>query len=113
MRRGSVSHDKLEIGANYLGIAFAVPAARSSRSPRSTRTEGLEFQITSIIKLLTVKKKKIALRHLRGRIVDRRPIRRAAGGGLRSSVSSCRTTTWSRSSSRPATSPSPTTSTRW
>jgi ABC-type uncharacterized transport system involved in gliding motility auxiliary subunit len=59
MRRGRVSSNKVEIGASYLGVAFDYQGNIES-IPEINSPEGLEFQMTSIIKMMTVKKKKIA-----------------------------------------------------
>jgi ABC-type uncharacterized transport system involved in gliding motility auxiliary subunit len=59
MRRGRVSSNKLEIGSSYLGIAFQYQGQIES-IPEVNAPEGLEFQIDSIIKQMTVKKKKLA-----------------------------------------------------
>ncbi len=59
-RRGSVSSsDKLEINSSYLGIAFEYQGQVES-IPEVNSPEGLEFEVTSIIRVLTMKKKKIA-----------------------------------------------------
>ena len=44
MRRGRISNNKVEIGASTSASRCRIRAT-SSRSPRSTRTEGLEFEI--------------------------------------------------------------------
>src|SRR3954447_23292802 len=59
MRRGKISSNKVEIGANYLGVAFQYQGQIES-IPEVSSPEGLEFQMTGIIKMMTVKKKKIA-----------------------------------------------------
>jgi len=59
MRRGRVSSNKVEIGASYLGVAFEYGGQVES-IPEINGPEGLEFQMTGLIKMMTVKKKKIA-----------------------------------------------------
>lgn len=59
MRRGRISDNKVEIGSSYLGIAFEYGGQVES-IPQVNSAEGLEFQITSIIKRMTVRKKKLA-----------------------------------------------------
>ena len=59
MRRGKVSSNKVEIGTSYLGVAFQYGGQIES-IPEINSPEGLEFQITSLIKRMTVKKKKLA-----------------------------------------------------
>jgi ABC-type uncharacterized transport system involved in gliding motility auxiliary subunit len=59
MRRGRVSSNKVEIGASYLGVALEYQGNVES-IPEINSPEGLEFQMSSLIKMMTVKKKKIA-----------------------------------------------------
>lgn len=59
MRRGRVSNNKLEIGANYLGVALQYQGNIES-IPEVSSMEGLEFAITSLIRQMTAPKKKIA-----------------------------------------------------
>ncbi len=60
MRRGHISSNKVEIGSNYLGVAFEY-AGNIESIPEISSLEGLEYQMTSIIKMMTQHKKKIAL----------------------------------------------------
>jgi len=50
---------KFEMGSYYLGLCFLYGDKMES-IPQISRAEGLEFEISSLIKKLTVKKKKIA-----------------------------------------------------
>lgn len=59
-RRGRVSNNKVEIGTSYLGIAFQYQGNIES-IPEINATEGLEYSIDKIIRLLTQKKTKIAV----------------------------------------------------
>jgi ABC-type uncharacterized transport system involved in gliding motility auxiliary subunit len=59
MRRGRVTSNKLEIGASYLGLALDYQGNIES-IPEINSPEGLEFQLDTLIKQLTVKKKKLA-----------------------------------------------------
>lgn len=67
MRRGRVSSNKLEIGSSYLGVAFQYQGNIES-IPEINSQEGLEFHMTSIIKKLTVKKKKVAFANSEGEL---------------------------------------------
>jgi ABC-type uncharacterized transport system involved in gliding motility auxiliary subunit len=58
-RRGRVSSNKVEIGASYLGVALQYQGNIES-IPEINGAEGLEFELTRLIKMMTVKKKKIA-----------------------------------------------------
>src|SRR4051812_7993591 len=60
MRRGKISQNKVEIGANYLGVAFQYQGNIES-IPEISSLEGLEYQMTSIIKMMTQHKKKVAM----------------------------------------------------
>jgi gliding-associated putative ABC transporter substrate-binding component GldG len=66
----SVSEAKLEIsGDNYLGVAFVYGDKEIESLPRVFQTEGLEFNITSIIKKLTSqKKRKLAVASAEGEL---------------------------------------------
>jgi len=57
--RGVVSANKFEIGTTYLGIGFDYHGDIQS-IPTIEQAEGLEFEISGLIKQMTVKKKKIA-----------------------------------------------------
>ncbi|MCS6914257.1 MAG: Gldg family protein [Myxococcales bacterium] len=57
--RGVLSANKVEIGASYLGVGFDYHGQIES-IPIIETDQGLEFEISGIIKQLTVKKKKIA-----------------------------------------------------
>lgn len=57
--RGVMSSTKMEIGSTYLGIGFSYKD-KTEAIPVIDRDEGLEFQISSLIKQMTVKKKKVA-----------------------------------------------------
>jgi ABC-type uncharacterized transport system involved in gliding motility auxiliary subunit len=57
--RGRVSNNKVEIGTSYLGIALQYQGNIES-IPEINQTEGLEFSIDKLIRLLTQKKTKIA-----------------------------------------------------
>ncbi|HEX4459120.1 MAG TPA: Gldg family protein, partial [Polyangia bacterium] len=59
-RRGRVSNNKVEIGTSYLGISFQYQGNIES-IPEINATEGLEYSIDKIIRLLTQKKTKIAV----------------------------------------------------
>jgi ABC-type uncharacterized transport system involved in gliding motility auxiliary subunit len=74
LRRGRVSSDKVEIGTNYLGVAFQYQGNVES-IPEIGSLEGLEFQMSSIIKRLTVKKKKVAFATSEGELS-------MSGGGM-------------------------------
>jgi ABC-type uncharacterized transport system involved in gliding motility auxiliary subunit len=50
---------KFEMGAYYLGLCFQY-GDKIESIPQISRAEGLEFEVSSLIKKLTVKKKKIA-----------------------------------------------------
>ena len=79
-QRGRVSSTKIEIGETWLGVAFDYQGNIES-IPEVNAPEGLEFQISSIIKLLTVKKRKIAFATSEGELkTDGDP--RQGGGGL-------------------------------
>ncbi|MBP8195725.1 MAG: GldG family protein, partial [Deltaproteobacteria bacterium] len=56
--RGVVSANKFEIGSTFLGVCFSY-GDKNEAIPVIDRDEGLEFQISGLIKQLTVKKKKI------------------------------------------------------
>jgi ABC-type uncharacterized transport system involved in gliding motility auxiliary subunit len=60
MRRGKISQNKVEIGASYLGVAFQYQGNIESL-PEINSQEGLEYQMSSIIKMMTQHKKKIAM----------------------------------------------------
>jgi ABC-type uncharacterized transport system involved in gliding motility auxiliary subunit len=60
MRRGRISSNKVEIGASYLGVAFQYQGNIES-IPEINSQEGLEYQMTSIIKMMTQHKKKVAI----------------------------------------------------
>jgi gliding-associated putative ABC transporter substrate-binding component GldG len=81
MRRGRVSNNKVEIGANYLGVAFQYQGNIES-IPEISSPEGLEFQMTSLIKLLTTKKKKIAFATSEGELSTTGDPQGGHGGGL-------------------------------
>jgi ABC-type uncharacterized transport system involved in gliding motility auxiliary subunit len=51
---------KLEVGAYYLGICFQYQG-KSEAIPQVAQVEGLEYQISSLIKRLTQKKQKVAI----------------------------------------------------
>lgn len=57
-QRGVLSSSKMEIGSTYLGIGFGYKD-KTEAIPVIDRDEGLEFLITSLIKQMTVKKKKV------------------------------------------------------
>lgn len=67
MRRGSISNNKLEIGANYLGIAIQYQGNVES-IPQINATEGLEFDIDKRIWKLTQKKVKVAFASSEGEL---------------------------------------------
>jgi gliding-associated putative ABC transporter substrate-binding component GldG len=52
-------NSKFELGAHYMGLCLQY-GDKFEAIPQIPRTEGLEYQISSLIKKLTVKKKKIA-----------------------------------------------------
>jgi ABC-type uncharacterized transport system involved in gliding motility auxiliary subunit len=81
MRRGKISSNKVEIGANYLGVAFQYQGQIES-IPEVNGPEGLEFEMTSIIKRLTVKKKKIAFASSEGELQPGQGGPQGQGGGL-------------------------------
>jgi len=83
MRRGRVSSSKVEIGSSYLGLALQYQGNIES-IPEINATEGLEFQITSLIKIMTVKKKKIAFATSEGELSPEagNPQQHGGGGGL-------------------------------
>jgi gliding motility-associatede transport system auxiliary component len=84
MRRGRVSQNKVEIGSSYLGVAFQYQGNVKS-IPEINDTGGLEFQITSIVKEMTVKKRKIAFASSEGELsVQGDPSGRGGPGGLQS-----------------------------
>lgn len=56
--RGVVSANKFEIGSTFLGVCFSY-GDKTEAIPVIDRDEGLEFQISGLIKQMTVKKKKI------------------------------------------------------
>lgn len=56
--RGVVSANKFEIGATFLGVCFSF-GDKTEAIPVIERDEGLEFQISGLIKQMTVKKKKV------------------------------------------------------
>ncbi len=58
-RRGVMSANKVEIGASYLGIGFDYHGTIES-IPVIESDQGLEFEISGLIKQMTVKKKKVA-----------------------------------------------------
>ena len=66
----SVSEAKLEIsGDNYLGIAFVYGDKEIESLPKVFQTEGLEFNITNIVKKLTSqKKRKLAVANSEGEL---------------------------------------------
>jgi ABC-type uncharacterized transport system involved in gliding motility auxiliary subunit len=59
MRRGRISSNKVEIGSSYLGVAFQYGGNIES-IPEINAPEGLEYQVTTIIKKLAFGKRKIA-----------------------------------------------------
>jgi len=67
MRRGRVSSNKLEIGSSYLGVALQYQGQIES-IPEINAQEGLEYQIDSLIKQMTVKKKKLAFASSEGEL---------------------------------------------
>ncbi|HZS39819.1 MAG TPA: GldG family protein [Polyangia bacterium] len=80
MRRGRVSSNKVEIGSSYLGVAFQYQGQIES-IPEINSQEGLEFQMTSIIKMLTVKKRKVAFANSEGELgINGDPQHSGAGG---------------------------------
>jgi ABC-type uncharacterized transport system involved in gliding motility auxiliary subunit len=81
MRRGRVSNNKVEIGASYLGIAFEYGGNIES-IPQINSPEGLEFQMTGIIKMMTVKKKKIAFATSEGELSMAGDAQHGQGGGM-------------------------------
>lgn len=81
MRRGRVQQNKVEIGSNYLGVAFQYQGNIES-IPEINSPEGLEYQITSIIKLLTVKKKKVAFATSEGELSIAADPQHGGGAGL-------------------------------
>jgi gliding motility-associatede transport system auxiliary component len=83
MRRGKISQNKVEIGASYLGVAFEYESNIES-IPEINSVEGLEYQMTSLIKLLTQKKKKIGLAQGEGELsaAGGDPHNMGGGGGL-------------------------------
>ena len=50
---------KFEVGAYYLGLCFQY-AGQSEAIPEITQSEGLEYQVSSLIKRMTQKKRKVA-----------------------------------------------------
>lgn len=66
-RRGRVSSNKVEIGASYLGVALQYQGNIES-IPEINGAEGLEFELTRLIKMMTVKKKKIAFANGEGEL---------------------------------------------
>ncbi len=65
--RGRASSGKVEIGASYLGVAFQYQGKVES-IPEINGVEGLEFQMSSLIKMLSVKKKKIVFASSEGEL---------------------------------------------
>ena len=80
MRRGKISSNKVEIGASYLGVAFQYGGQIES-IPEINSQEGLEFQVSSLIKRMTVKKKKIAFAASEGELSTGGDPQGAHGGG--------------------------------
>ncbi len=66
--RGRASSSGINLSATYLGVAFEYQGNVES-IPQINGPEGLEFQITSIIKMLAEKKKKIAVASSEGELV--------------------------------------------
>lgn len=56
--RGLVSANKFEIGATFLGVCLSY-GDKTEAIPVIDRDEGLEFQISGLVKQMTVKKKKV------------------------------------------------------
>lgn len=54
-----LSREKVSIGSAFLGVAFQF-GDKTERLPQVAQMEGLEYEISSILKRLTVKKRKIA-----------------------------------------------------
>ncbi|MEO6951308.1 MAG: GldG family protein [Polyangia bacterium] len=75
LTRTGASQDKLTLASSYLGIALQYQGNVES-VPDIKGAEGLEFQITSLIKMLSVKKKKIAFAQSEGEL----PLQQAQGG---------------------------------
>ncbi len=93
MRRGRISSNKVEIGSNYLGVAFDYQGNIES-IPEINSLEGLEYQMTSLIKMMTQHKKKVALAQGEGELSAGGDPHGGGGGGLQMvSRSSSKTTT--------------------
>ena len=75
LTRTGASQDKLTLASSYLGIALQYQGTVES-IPDIKGAEGLEFQITSLIKMLSVKKKQIAFAQSEGEL----PLQQAQGG---------------------------------
>jgi gliding-associated putative ABC transporter substrate-binding component GldG len=54
-----LSKEKVSIGSLFLGVSFSY-GDKTEKLPQVTSVEGLEYEISSILKRLTVKKRKIA-----------------------------------------------------
>ncbi len=81
MRRGRVSSNKVEIGSSYLGVAFDYQGNIES-IPEINSAEGLEFQMSNLIKMMTVKKRKIAFAASEGELGLQGDPQRGGSGGL-------------------------------
>jgi ABC-type uncharacterized transport system involved in gliding motility auxiliary subunit len=86
MRRGKISQNKVEIGANYLGVGFQYQGNIES-IPEISSLEGLEYQMTSIVKMLTQHKKKIAMANGEGELSTGGGDPRTGGSGGLQAVS--------------------------
>ena len=76
------SKDKLELGSSFFGIAFQYQGKIES-IPKIQQAEGLEFAIDSVIKMMTVKKKKLAFADGEGELTttaDQQQQQRGGGG---------------------------------
>ena len=74
-----LSQEKVSVGSIYLGVAFQY-GDKIERLPRVTGLEGLEYEISSMLKRLTVKKKKIGFVSGQGELDQQRGIGFVWGG---------------------------------
>jgi ABC-type uncharacterized transport system involved in gliding motility auxiliary subunit len=79
--RASGSTGKVQIGNSYLGVSFQYQGNIES-IPEINGVEGLEFQMTSLIKMLSVKKKKIVFAASEGELPLQGGGPEGAHGGL-------------------------------